>query len=163
MKLSTMPSARESPARYDVRRAPRSVGPYLQTTSFQAANGTSIVFTSGQLAINGSAGLIATGRVGDEVDLDTGIRCARQCALNVLAQIEEAYGLTRVDQILKLTVFVASSPTFSGQHLVANGASDLLASVLGTAALHSRSAIGVAVLPLRSPVEVDAIVALLNE
>jgi enamine deaminase RidA (YjgF/YER057c/UK114 family) len=87
--------------------------------------------------------------------------CARQCALNVLAQLHGATGdLDRVRRVVKLTVFVASAPEFTEQHKVANGASDLFVDVLGEAGAHCRSAIGVASLPLDSPVEVEAVVEL---
>lgn len=127
---------------------------------FQTMRTGRTVFTSGQLAIDGSAGLLATGRVGAEVDTETASLCARQCTLNILAQLEEAYGLDNVIHVLKLNVFVASDPSFTGQHLVANGASAVLAEILGDAGGHTRSAIGVAGLPLGSPVEVEVIVEL---
>ncbi|MGH3401980.1 MAG: RidA family protein [Streptosporangiaceae bacterium] len=139
----------------DFLAARPGVGAFVQTTRSGCT-----VFTSGQIAVDGSAGLLATGRVGADVDAETALLCARQCALNILAQLEEAYGLDNVIQVLKLTVFVASDPAFTGQHLVANGASAVLAEVLGEAGEHTRSAIGVAALPLGSPVEVEAIIEL---
>ena len=118
-----------------------------------------LVFTSGQVAV-GADGLVAEGIVGDTVDLDTAVACARQCAINVLAQLQAALGdLGAVDEIVKLTVFVASAPTFTQQHLVANGASELLAEVFGEAGRHTRSAVGAPSLPTNTPVEVEAIVA----
>ena len=102
--------------------------------------------------------LLASGRVGDEVDLATAQQCARQCAINVLAQIRAAgHALEAVSRVVKLTVFVASASDFFEQHLVANGASDLMGEVFGDAGRHARSAVGVAVLPLNSPVEVEAL------
>ncbi|MGH8910793.1 MAG: RidA family protein, partial [Egibacteraceae bacterium] len=116
-----------------------------------------LLFTSGQIAL-GADGLIATGKVGADVDLDTAVACARQCALNLLAQLGTALGtLDRVVRIVKLTVFVASDPSFTQAHLVANGASELLAEVFGDAGRHARSAVGVLVLPLDSPVEIEAV------
>jgi enamine deaminase RidA (YjgF/YER057c/UK114 family) len=104
-------------------------------------------------------GLVATGRLGAEIDLDTGRACARQCALNLVAQLKAALDdLGRVRQFVKVTVFVASEPSFTDQHLVANGASELLADVFGDAGRHARSALGMASLPLGSPVEVEAVV-----
>lgn len=118
-----------------------------------------LLFTAGQLPLADGA-LLATGRVGADVDLDTAIACARQCAVNVLAQVRGELGsLDLVTRVVKLTVFVASAPDFAAQHLVANGASELLAEVFGEAGRHARSAVGVAVLPLDAPVEVEAIIS----
>ncbi len=132
--------------------APASVAAYVPTVLVG-----DLLFTAGQIAV-GPDGLIATGTVGADVDLETATACARQCALNVLAQLREALGtLDRVQRIVKITVFVASDPTFTEQHLVANGASQLLTDVLGDAGRHARTAVGVPALPLNSPVEIDAI------
>ena len=118
-----------------------------------------MVFTSGQVAV-GDGGLVATGIVGRDVDLDTAVQCARQCAINVLSQLKAAVGdLSEIEQVVKLTVFVASAPDFTSQHLVANGASELLAEVFGDAGRHARSAVGAPSLPTNTPVEVEAIVA----
>ena len=117
-----------------------------------------LVLTSGQVAV-GPDGLIAQGIVGADVDLDTAVACARQCAINVLAQVKAAVGdLANVERVVKLTVFVASDPSFTQQHLVANGASELLAEVFGEAGRHARSAVGAPSLPTNTPVEVEAIV-----
>ncbi|MGH8931540.1 MAG: RidA family protein [Egibacteraceae bacterium] len=132
--------------------APPSVAAYVPTVRVG-----DLLFTAGQIAA-GPDGLIATGKVGADVDLETATACARQCALNVLAQLREALGtLDRVRRIVKITVFVASAPSFTEQHLVANGASQLLTDVFGDAGRHARSAVGAPALPLNSPVEVDAI------
>lgn len=118
-----------------------------------------LVFTSGQVAV-GPQGLVAEGIVGTDVDLDTAVACARQCAVNVLAQVKAAVGdLSQVERVVKLTVFVASDPSFHQQHLVANGASELLAEVFGDGGRHARSAVGAPSLPTNTPVEVEAIVA----
>lgn len=117
-----------------------------------------LLYTAGQVAM-GEGRLIASGRLGAEVDLETGQACARQCAVNVLAQLKAELGdLERVRRVVKITVFVASDPSFDQQHLVANGASELLVQVFGDDGRHARSAVGAAVLPLGSPVEVEAIV-----
>lgn len=117
-----------------------------------------LVFTAGQVAVSGGE-LLATGKLGAEVDLETGQHCARQCAINVLAQLKAAVGnLTRVRQVVKLTVFVASDPAFTSQHLVANGASELMGEVFGDAGRHARSAVAAPALPTDTPVEVEAIV-----
>lgn len=116
------------------------------------------LFTAGQIATN-SGEFVAQGIVGDSVNLDTAQRCARQCAINIIAQIHAALGdLEQVRQIVKLNVFVASTPDFTDQHLVANAASELMAEVFGDAGKHARSAVGVPSLPLNSPVEIEAIV-----
>ena len=118
-----------------------------------------LVFTAGQVAVADGA-LIAEGIVGRDVDLDTAIACARQCAINVMAQIKAAVGdLSSVEQVVKLTVFVASAPDFTQQHLVANGASELIGEIFGDAGRHARSAVGAPSLPTNTPVEVEAIVA----
>jgi enamine deaminase RidA (YjgF/YER057c/UK114 family) len=118
----------------------------------------SLVFTAGQIAIADGA-LVATGRLGDDVDVETGQAAARQCAINVMAQLQAALGdLSRVRRIVKITVFVASAPDFTEQHLVANGASALLGEVFGEAGVHARSAVGAAALPMGTPVEVEAVV-----
>jgi len=118
------------------------------------------IYTSGQIATRDGQ-LVATGRVGAEVDLATGQEAARVCALNVLAQLRAAAGsLDNIDRLVKITVFVASADDFTQQPQVADGASKLLIDVLGTAGKHARSAIGVAALPLGTPVEIEAIATL---
>ncbi|MGI8575235.1 MAG: RidA family protein [Egibacteraceae bacterium] len=116
-----------------------------------------LIFTAGQVAV-ADGQMIATGRLGDELAVEDGVACARQCALNVIAQLKAAAGeLDEIRRVVKLTVFVASAPDFTDQHLVANGASELIGEVFGEAGRHARSAVGVAALPLGSPVEVEAI------
>jgi len=99
-----------------------------------------------------------TGRVGEDRDLDYGVRAARSCGLMLLAQIERAVGLDRVERIVKLGVFVNSAAGFTDQPKVANGASELMQDVFGEAGRHARSAVGVPTLPLGACVEIDAIV-----
>ena len=117
-----------------------------------------LVYTSGQLPLrNGS--LIATGKNGDSISAEVGVECAQQCALNALAAVKSEIGdLANVKRIVKVVAFVASSPEFTGQPQVANGASELLSQVFGEAGQHARSAVGVPVLPLDAPVEVEIIV-----
>jgi enamine deaminase RidA (YjgF/YER057c/UK114 family) len=115
------------------------------------------VFTSGQLPMR-SGELIATGKVGGTVTPEQAVECAQQCALNALAAIKAQLPLDRVVRVVKLVVFVASTPEFTGQPGVANGASDLVGEVFGDAGRHARSAVGVAVLPLDAPVEVEMVV-----
>jgi enamine deaminase RidA (YjgF/YER057c/UK114 family) len=116
------------------------------------------VYTSGQLPLVDGK-LPATGKVGAEVDADAAKDLAKTAALNALAAIRaELGGLDQVKRVVKLLGFVASAPDFTGQSGVMNGASELLGEVFGEAGRHARSAIGVAVLPLDAPVEVEVIV-----
>ena len=118
-----------------------------------------IAHVSGQLPF--IEGNLVTGRLGEDVELDLGIRAARACGLMILAQLKAALGsLDRIERIVKLGAFVNSAATFTDQPKIANGASDLMAEVFGDAGRHARSAVGVPVLPLGAAVEVDAIVAL---
>ena len=122
----------------------------------------SLVFTSGQLPMVSGA-LPATGKVGDGhglVPAADAKEYARQSALNALAAIQSVIGsLDRITQVVKVTGFVASAPDFTGQPGVINGASDVLGEIFGTIGVHARSAVGVAVLPLDSPVEVELVVS----
>lgn len=123
-----------------------------------AAAAGSLVFTAGQLPLR-SGELIATGVVGQGVTPDEATMCAQQCALNAIAAVKAEIGtLDRVRRVVKMVVFVASAPDFTGQPQVANGASELLVDVFGDAGRHARSAVGVAVLPLGAPVEVELVV-----
>jgi enamine deaminase RidA (YjgF/YER057c/UK114 family) len=116
-----------------------------------------LVFTAGQLPFVDGA-LPATGKVGADVSPDDAKAYARTSALNALAAAASAIGsLDRVTRVVKVTGFVASDPSFSGQPGVLNGASELLGEVFGEAGTHARSAVGVAVLPLDSPVEVELV------
>jgi enamine deaminase RidA (YjgF/YER057c/UK114 family) len=118
------------------------------------------VFTSGQLPMR-SGELIATGKVGAQVTEEEAYACAQQCALNAIAAINAEVGdLSLVKRVVKVVVFVASAPDFTAQPKVANGASELFGTVFADAGVHARSAVGVAVLPLDAPVEVEAIVEL---
>ncbi|RFA15177.1 LysR family transcriptional regulator [Subtercola boreus] len=121
-----------------------------------------LVFTAGQLPFVDGA-LAVTGKVGDGSSLvapDVAKGLARTAAINALAAVQSVLGsLDRVTQVVKVTGFVSSDPSFSGQPGVINGASELFGEVFGEAGLHARSAVGVAVLPLDSPVEVELIVA----
>lgn len=123
----------------------------------------SLILTSGQLPLaNGK--LNATGLLGRDLDVAAGVSAARQCALNILAQTQAALGsLDRVARIVKITVFVASASDFIEQHLVANGASDLLVTAFGERGRHARSAVGVAALPMNAPVEIEAVIEITQE
>lgn len=117
----------------------------------------SLVWTAGQVPfVDGK--LLATGKVGAEVDADTARDLARTCVLNALAAVDSLVGLDSVTGVVKLVGFVASDPSFTGQPGVINGASELLGEVFGEAGAHARSAVGVAELPLGVPVEVELIV-----
>jgi enamine deaminase RidA (YjgF/YER057c/UK114 family) len=116
------------------------------------------VFTSGQLPMR-SGELMYTGKVGGEVSPEEGAECAQQCALNAIAAVKAEIGdLALIKRIVKVVAFVASTPDFTGQPAVANGASHLFGEVFGESGVHARSAVGVPVLPLDSPVEVELIV-----
>ena len=121
-----------------------------------------LVFTSGQLPIV-SGDLGQTGKVGDGhglVPADDAKALARTCALNAIAAVKSVVGdLDRVTRVVKVVGFVASDPAFTGQPGVINGASALLGHAFGDAGVHARSAVGVAALPLDSPVEVEIVVA----
>jgi enamine deaminase RidA (YjgF/YER057c/UK114 family) len=115
------------------------------------------VYTSGQLPLVDGK-LLATGKVGGQIPVAEGSALARICALNALAAVASVAGsLSAIRRIVKVTGFVASTPDFTGQAQVINGASELLLEVFGDAGRHARSAVGMAVLPLDSPVEVELI------
>jgi enamine deaminase RidA (YjgF/YER057c/UK114 family) len=116
------------------------------------------VFTSGQLPMRDGR-LITTGKVGGEVSPEEAVECARQCVLNALAAVRAEIGdLSSIKRIVKVVAFVACTPDFTGQPAVANGASELLGEVFGALGQHARSAVGVLVLPLDAPVEVELVV-----
>ena len=116
------------------------------------------VFTSGQLPMR-SGELMCTGKVGGEVTAEEAYACAQQCVLNAIAAVKSEIGdLSRVVRVVKVVAFIASTPDFTGQPGVANGASELLGEVFGDAGIHARSAVGVPVLPLDAPVEVELLV-----
>jgi enamine deaminase RidA (YjgF/YER057c/UK114 family) len=117
-----------------------------------------LVFVSGQVpVVDGKPSHV--GRLGEGVGLQDGRAAARTCAINVIAALKVELGeLSRVRRVVKLTGFVASTPDFTDQPKVANGASELFGEVFGDAGRHARAAVGVAALPLGVPVEVEAIV-----
>jgi enamine deaminase RidA (YjgF/YER057c/UK114 family) len=142
----------------------RAQGVTLPQPAAPAANYVSVVrsgnllFTAGQLPfVNGK--LETTGLLGRELDVTAGREAAKLCAVNVLAQAKAAVGdLEKIVRIVKLTCFVASTPDFTDQPAVANGASDLMVAALGEKGRHARSAVGMASLPLNAPVEVEAVI-----
>jgi enamine deaminase RidA (YjgF/YER057c/UK114 family) len=115
------------------------------------------VYTSGQLPMVDGR-MPATGKVGAEVLPEDAAHYARLCALNALAAVDALVGIDSVVRVVKVVGFVACTPDFTGQPAVVNGASELLEQVFGEAGAHARSAVGVAALPLDSPVEVELIV-----
>ncbi|MBY5350801.1 RidA family protein [Rhizobium leguminosarum] len=117
-----------------------------------------LLYISGQLPLEGGK-VAVSGHLGKTVDVTTGQRGAELCAINILAQAKAALGgdLSRIRRVVKLNGFVASAPDFIEQHLVINGASNLIAGVLGEAGKHARAAVGMAALPLNAAVEIDAI------
>ncbi len=117
------------------------------------------VFTAGQLPLRDGE-LLVTGKVGGEVSAEEATDAARQCALNAIAAVGSVADLDSVVRVVKATVFVASTPDFTGQPAVANGASELFGRAFGEAGKHARSAVGVPVLPLDAPVEVELVVEL---
>lgn len=116
-----------------------------------------LLHISGQ--ISQQDGQLITGRLGEDVSLEQGIAAARASGIMLLAQIDKAVGLDRVERIVKLGVFVNSTGDFTDQPKVANGASELMQDVFGEIGRHARSAVGVPTLPLGVAVEIDAIVA----
>ncbi|MFE4081013.1 RidA family protein [Paenarthrobacter sp. YIM B13468] len=124
--------------------------PYVRTGN--------LLFTSGQLPMRDGA-FTSTGKLGEDLDISAGQEAARWCAANILAQAKDALGdLAKIKRLVKITVFVASTPAFSDQHQVANGVSDFLVEALGEAGNHARSAVGVPSLPMDVPVEIEAVI-----
>lgn len=143
----------------------RQAGIELPQPASPAANYVPYVVENGLIHIAGQIpfcadGSLVKGRLGETMGIEEGQAVARLCAINILAQLKAGLGtLDRVKRIVKLGVFVSSTPDFTDQPKVANGASDLMVEIFGDIGRHARSAVGVTVLPLGVPVEVDAIVA----
>lgn len=117
-----------------------------------------VLYTAGQLPFVDGA-LVKTGKVGAEVSASEAVQLARVCTLNALAAAQSVLGsLDRITNIIKVNGFVASTPDFIGQPTVLNGASELLGEIFGDIGKHARAAVGVAVLPLDAPVEVELII-----
>lgn len=138
---------------YELPAAKPPVASYLPVT--RSGN---ILYVSGQISTNENG--VVTGLLGDTMNVVQGGNAAELCAVNVLAQLVHSAGIQLEDikRVVKLTVFVASGPEFTEQHLVANGGSNLIIGVLGDKGKHARSAIGVAGLPRGAAVEIEAIV-----
>ncbi|MCP1199308.1 RidA family protein [Notoacmeibacter sp. MSK16QG-6] len=122
------------------------------------------LYISGQLPLQDGK-VAETGLLTGDGDVERGQRAARQCAVNILAQAKAALdGFDAIERLIKIGVFVASSPEFASQHLVANGASDFLVEILGeTIGKHARAAVGMSALPLDASVEIEAIFALKSD
>lgn len=147
------PTSRLRELGYELPSVPEPAGSYVP-----AVRSGSFVFTAGQLPFRDGQ-LSSKGKVGNEVGVEEAKEAARLCALNALAAASEAAGsLEDIIRIVKVTGYVASEKGFNRQPEVLNGASDLLGEVFGGAGLHARSAVGVAELPLDSPVEVELVV-----
>ena len=117
-----------------------------------------LLYISGQISINEDGKLI-TGKIGKDLDTDTGYNAAKRCGLSIVAQAKKACNedLSKIKSCIKLTGFVNSTEDFIEQPKVINGASDLIASIFGEAGMHTRAAVSVNSLPLGVSVEVDAI------
>jgi enamine deaminase RidA (YjgF/YER057c/UK114 family) len=136
---------------------PTPAGPAANYVAFVIEG--SLLTISGQLPMENGAVAI-NGKLGGGVSLEDGQRAARLCAINILAQAQAALGdLGRIRRCVRLGGFVASTPEFVEQHKVVNGASDLIAGILGDAGKHARAAVGVPSLPLDAAVEVEALFA----
>jgi enamine deaminase RidA (YjgF/YER057c/UK114 family) len=123
-----------------------------------AVQSGNLVFTSGQLPMIAGS-LAETGKVGGSVSPERAKELATVCALNALAAVKTVIGdLDKIKRVVKVVGFVSSVPEFSGQPAVVNGASEFLGDVFGDKGVHARSAVGVAVLPLDAPVEIELIV-----
>ncbi len=117
-----------------------------------------LVFTAGQIPLVDGK-LVATGKVGKDLSADQAKEIARICALNAVAAVKSVIGdLDRVTKVVKVVGYVSSAPDFTAQPSVVNGASELLEQIFGDRGIHARSAVGVAVLPLDAPVEVELVV-----
>lgn len=132
--------------------APKPLGSYVPFV--KTGN---LIYLSGMLPLKDGK-LLKTGLVGESVSLDEAVQCARTSAINALAVLKSAAGsLDMIKRCLKITGFIASSPDFTDQPRVLNGASDMMFEVFGESGLHARAAVGVNVLPMNSPVEVEFI------
>ncbi|RZW06017.1 MAG: RidA family protein [Rhodobacteraceae bacterium] len=148
----------------DIEKSLSDMGLSLPNAPAPAANyvpyviSGNLIFVSGQISIAADGSLI-TGKLGAELDTEAGAKAAERCALGLMAQAKAACGgdFSRLKRVVKLTGFVNSTPEYTEQPKVVNGASDLLVAVLGEAGRHSRSAVGSGALPLGVAVEIEGI------
>ena len=147
------PEARLAEAGHAIPQAAAPIAAYVPTVQVGQ-----LLHISGQ--VSQKDGQIVTGRVGETMDVDAGRAAAELCGQMLIAQMKAALGdLSRVERIVKLGVFVTSTPDFTDQPLVANGASELMLLAFGDAGRHARSAVGVPALPRGAAVEIDAVIA----
>jgi enamine deaminase RidA (YjgF/YER057c/UK114 family) len=147
------PEARLAEAGHAIPQAAAPIAAYVPTVQVGQ-----LLHISGQ--VSQKDGQIVTGRVGETMDVDAGRAAAELCGLMLIAQMKAALGdLSRVERIVKLGVFVTSTPDFTDQPLVANGASELMLLAFGDAGRHARCAVGVPALPRGAAVEIDAVIA----
>lgn len=151
------PTSRLRDLGYELPEVPTPAGSYVPAT-----RAGRLIFTAGQLPLKGGA-LEYEGKLGNDINVEDAQKAAQLCALNALAAAAaEAGSLDDVARIVKVTGFVASAEGFNRQPEVVNGASNFIGEVFGDAGLHSRSAVGVAELPMNAPVEVEIIVELVS-
>jgi enamine deaminase RidA (YjgF/YER057c/UK114 family) len=150
----TLPSRRLAGLGLSLPAVPTPVAAYVPAVRFE-----DVVYTAGQLPLVDGT-LRAVGKVGVDVSVEEAVDCARIAALNGLAAVVDLTGdLDVIRRVIKVVVYVASASGFTDQPLVANGASQLLGDIFGDAGRHARSAVGVAVLPLDAPVELELVVS----
>ncbi len=138
---------------YELPVAPKPLAAYVPAVKIGE-----FIFTSGQLPMKNGK-LMEEGKVGYEVNEEAAMECAKISAVNCLSAVKSVFGdLDKIEQIVKLTVFVNSAVGFHSQPKIANGASEFVVQIFGDAGKHSRSAVGVSELPLNAPVEVEMIV-----
>lgn len=155
LQSSTLPSARLAELGLTLPPVAAPVAAYVP-----AVRVGDLVYSSGQLPTVAGQ-LVATGKVGGEVSVETAAECARIAALNGLAAVsDQAGGIDEIERVVRVVIFVASTPDFIAQPQVGNGASNVVGEIFGDAGRHARSAVGVAVLPLDAPVEVEVVVQL---
>ena len=134
---------------------PEPVAPVANYVPFVRTGNFMVV--SGQLCLDAEGKLVAKGQLGGGVSIDDGIKAARACAINVLAQLKAALGdLDKITRVVRLGGFINSAPGFPDGPKVMNGASDLMVAVFGDKGRHARTTVGVAALPLDAAVEVEA-------
>ena len=150
------PHARLRELGLELPAPPAAVASYVPATIAPLGAGRVLVSIAGQIGMRDGSP-VRRGRVPDQVSIADAQSDARLCALNLLAQLERAVGLTTVERLLQVNVYVRCADDFGEQPAVANGASDLLVDVLGDAGRHARAAVGVNALPFGVPVEVSAV------
>ena len=134
---------------------PPPAASYVQTRVVPIGDGRELLYVAGQVSADGDQ--LLKGRCPDEVSVEEATRRARLCAMRVLAQIESAVGLDRVERLMQVLGYVLSSDDFGDQPKVMNGASDLFVEVLGDAGKHTRAALGTNALPFNVTIEIAAV------